>query len=101
MIYMGIFSKLLVSLVHFMGSKEMETTVPNIANQLHEWLWCYGWDVMDHCPHKPYFTPSDFSLIGLLKKHQAGKNFVVDANITQAVTSWLQTLDSNFFYAGI
>jgi len=31
---MGIFSKLLASLVHFMGSKEMETTVPNTANQL-------------------------------------------------------------------
>jgi hypothetical protein len=29
---MGIFSKLLVSLVHFMGSKEMETTVPYTAN---------------------------------------------------------------------
>jgi hypothetical protein len=56
---------------------------------------------MDHCPHKPYFTPSDFNLIELLKKHQAGKNFVADANIKQAVTSWLQILDSSFFYAGI
>jgi len=40
MIYMGIFSKLLASLVHLVGSKEMETTVPNTANQLRNWLWC-------------------------------------------------------------
>jgi hypothetical protein len=56
---------------------------------------------MDHCPQNPYFAPSDFNLFGLLKKHQAGKNFAADANIKQAVTSWLQTLDSSFFYAGI
>jgi hypothetical protein len=33
-----------------------------------------------------------------LKKHLDDKQFATDANMQQAVTSWLQTLDTDFFY---
>jgi len=33
--------------------------------------------------------------------HQAGKWFVTDINIKQAVTFWPHPLDTDFFYAGI
>ena len=35
---------------------------------------------------------SDFNLFGPLKKHLAGKRFATDADVKQAVTSWLSTL---------
>jgi hypothetical protein len=35
------------------------------------------------------------------KKREAGKGFATEADVQQAVTSWLQTLDKDFFYAGI
>jgi len=43
--------------------------------------------------------PSDFHLFTLLKKNQASKKFVTDTNMKQAVTSWLQTPETDFFYA--
>jgi hypothetical protein len=43
---------------------------------------------------------SDFHLFGPLEKDMAGKRFTTDAEVKQAATSWLQSLDSNFFYAG-
>jgi hypothetical protein len=45
--------------------------------------------------------PSGFNLLGPLKKHLAGKRFATDADMKKAVTSWLSTLDTYFFYAGI
>ena len=41
--------------------------------------------------------PSDFHLFQLLKKQLAGKRFASAADVTQAVTSWLQTLDTCVF----
>jgi len=34
----------------------------------------------------------------MLKKHKAGTKFASEITWKQAVTSWLQTLDINFFY---
>ena len=48
--------------------------------------------------------PSDFHLFGHLKKHAAGQLFATDANVNQAVASWLQTHDTHFLgrvYIGI
>jgi hypothetical protein len=42
----------------------------------------------------------DFHLFGPIKKHLADKWLAADADMKLAVT-WLQTLDSNFIYAGI
>jgi hypothetical protein len=43
-------------------------------------------------------TPTDFYLFGTLKKHLAGKQFAADTDVQHALTSWLQTLDNDFFY---
>jgi len=43
--------------------------------------------------------PIDFHLFRLLKKHKASKNFATDTNMKQAVPSWLQTPETDFFYA--
>ena len=40
----------------------------------------------------------DFHLFGPHKKHQVGKSFTEDADVKEAVTSWLQKLDIYFFY---
>ena len=45
--------------------------------------------------------PIDFHLFRLLKKHQASKKLAIDTNIKQAVISWLQTPETDFFYARI
>jgi hypothetical protein len=44
---------------------------------------------------------SDFDLFGPLNKHLAEKQFAADTNMQQAVTSWLETLATYFFYARI
>jgi hypothetical protein len=36
-----------------------------------------------------------------LKKHLGGRQFATDGEVQQAVISWLQVLDTDFFYAGI
>jgi hypothetical protein len=45
--------------------------------------------------------PSDFNFFGPLKEHLTGKRLATDTDMKQAVTSWLQTLDTDFFCMGI
>jgi len=40
-------------------------------------------------------------MLGSLKKHLAGKRFVTEADVKQAVTSWLQAVENTFFCAGL
>jgi hypothetical protein len=54
-----------------------------------------------HPPSSPDVTPRDFHLLVRFKKHLADRRFATDADVKQAGTSWLQTLDVSFFYAGI
>jgi hypothetical protein len=46
---------------------------------------------------------SDFHLFRFFKKYLAGKRFAKDAEVKQAVISWLglRTLEKDFFYAGM
>jgi hypothetical protein len=52
-----------------------------------------GWEV-------PILQPL-ISVSGPHEKHLAGKRFVTDADVKQVVSSWLQTLNADLFYAGI
>jgi hypothetical protein len=36
-----------------------------------------------------------------IKKHLAASDLAVDADVKQAVTSWLEALDADFFYAAM
>lgn len=42
-----------------------------------------------------------FHLIGFVTEHLAGKRPAVDVEVKQVVTSFLQTLDASFYYAGV
>jgi hypothetical protein len=78
--------------------KDITLTVmpgPHMTNWTSYWLRCYGWEVMDHPPYCSALAPSDFHLFRTCNKHLAGKLFVAGANMKQAVTSWLQTLDKD------
>jgi len=48
--------------------------------------------LQNHSPYSPHLAPSDFHLSGLPKKHLDGERFATDANMKQAVMSWLETL---------
>jgi len=56
---------------------------------------------MDHHPCCRDHVYSDLHLFGSQGKHLAGKLFATDADVKQAVASWLQTLDTSVFYTGI
>jgi histone-lysine N-methyltransferase SETMAR len=74
---------------------------PHSANRTRDLLRRYHWDVLDHPPYNPDLALSDFHLFGPLKKHLGGRRFATDGEVQQAVMSWLQALDTDFFYAGI
>jgi hypothetical protein len=57
--------------------------------------------VIGHPPYSPDLTPSDFHFFGPLNKHLAGNELATGTNMKQAVTSWLQIFDTDFFCAGI
>jgi histone-lysine N-methyltransferase SETMAR len=72
---------------------------PHTANRKRELLRRYNREVLDHPPYSPDLAPSDFHLFGPLKKHLGGSRFSTDGEVQQAVMSWLQALDTDFFYA--
>jgi len=52
---------------------------------------------MDYPSYSPDFLLNGYHQLGLLKKQLIGKRCATDADVKQAVTSWLQTLDTDFF----
>jgi hypothetical protein len=44
---------------------------------------------------------SGFHFFGLHKVHKTGKQFDEDTHVNHADLSWLQTLDTNFYYTNI
>jgi hypothetical protein len=61
----------------------------------------YKWEVLDHPPYSPDLAPSDLHLFGSLNEHVDERRFATDGEVQQAVMSWLQALDTDFFYVGI
>jgi hypothetical protein len=55
---------------------------------------------MDHIHYSPNLALDGLHLFGPLKKHLDDKWFATNADVKQAVTSWLQALDIDFFYSG-
>jgi hypothetical protein len=53
---------------------------------------------MGHAVYSLDLTSSDLHVFGPLKKHSAGKQYAADTDVTQAVTTSLQTRDTDFFY---
>jgi histone-lysine N-methyltransferase SETMAR len=68
---------------------------------MRELLRRYNWEVLDLPPFSHDLAPSDFHLFGRLEKHLGGRRFPTDGEVQQAVMSWLQAPDTDFFYAGV
>jgi len=77
----------------------MDVTGPKIANGTY---YCNGpmagrlWTPPPYCPDIAY---GGLRLYEPIKRQMAGKYFATDPDVKQAVTSWLQTLNTSFFYA--
>jgi hypothetical protein len=56
---------------------------------------------MDHNSYSTDLVPGDRHLFRTPKKHPADKRFATDAEVKQAATSWIETLDTEFHYARI
>jgi len=79
----------------------MEFTRPSTANRTYDRLRLCGWEATDHHPYSTDLVPRYFHLFVYLKEHLAGKRFAADADMKQVVAYWIQTLDIDFFYAGM
>lgn len=101
MLPISICCKLLGSQVLLKGSKQMEVIGHHAASWTCGWLQCNSWIITDNAPNNPNLLSIDFYLFGSLKKHLAGEQFATYANIKQAITSRLKTLDSDFFIAKV
>jgi len=88
-----------VSRVLLKGSKEIRNIGTHTANQT-----CDGYGTMVGrlltTPLSPDIAPSDFKFLILPTKPLIGKQFATDADVKQAVTSWLQIYENDFFYNG-
>jgi hypothetical protein len=70
-------------------------TGPHTANSTSSRSLRYDCQVTYHPTHSPDLASSNFHLLGPLKKHLASMRFATDADVKQAVTSWLQTTDTD------
>ena len=75
------------------GLQKMEIIWSHTANRTCDRLGQYGGEVIDHPPLQS--QSRDFHMFRL---HLAGSRFATDANMKQAVNSWLQMLDTDIIY---
>ena len=66
--------------------------------QTREWSRSHNQEVLENLPCNRAQT---LHLFVQSKKHLAGRRFAEDADVKQAVTSWLHALDTHFFYVMI
>jgi hypothetical protein len=71
----------------------MEIAGPHTCDELEH----NGWEVMDYSSCGPDFALSDYHQLELFKKQLIGKRCATDADVKQAVISYLQTLDTDLF----
>jgi hypothetical protein len=57
--------------------------------------------MMDNPPYNANLMTGEFLLPESFKKTLTGKLFATDMDVKQAVTSWLQTNETDFYYVGI
>jgi hypothetical protein len=54
---------------------------------------------MDEASYCSDLVLSDFYLLGSIEKYLAGKRFAADADVKQALSSWLEALHADFLKA--
>ncbi|GFN87767.1 ribonuclease hi [Plakobranchus ocellatus] len=78
-----------------------DNATPNSANLTQQWLQRYGWKILPHPAHSPDLAPSDFHLIGPLKRHLGGMAFETEDDLISELRNWFDNLDVDFFRVGI
>lgn len=78
-----------------------DNATPHTASCTRHWLDRYNWEVLDHPSYSPDLAPSDFHLLGPLKRHLSGQHFQADSEIREAVKTWLSTRVPEFYAEGI
>ena len=94
LLHVGVYRKSLASQVLPKRSEQIEITWHEVGT--------VGKAVHSHLAIAPHQSEGRLPLFGSPKKHLAGKQIATDADMKQAVASWLQTLDTHYsFYAEI
>jgi len=78
----------------------VEITGFHTATRICDWLRHYSRKVTRRPPRSPNLSRNDFHLSRLLQKYPAGKRFETNADVNQAATFWLHTLDTDICYTG-
>lgn len=60
-----------------------------------------GFEELNHPPYSPDLAPSDFYLFGILKKRFRGQRFDSDEEVKEAVETFFENCDNEFFAKGI
>ena len=60
-----------------------------------------GFELLPHPPYSPELAPSDFHLFPNMKKNLAGRKFASDDEVMDAVSSYLEDQDLEFYRRGI
>ena len=61
----------------------------------------FEWDILDHLPYSPDFTPSNYHLFLHLRKHLAGKKFDNDDEVQEEVMTLFKGQAADFYDSGI
>ncbi|GFO39781.1 histone-lysine N-methyltransferase SETMAR [Plakobranchus ocellatus] len=78
-----------------------DNATPHSANRTQQWLQRYGWEILPHPAHSPDLAPSDFNLLGPLKRHLGGMAFETEDDLISELRNWFDNLDVDFFRVGI
>ena len=78
-----------------------DNATPHSANLTQQWLQRYGWGILPHPAHSPDLAPSDFHLIGPLKRPLRGMAFETEDDLVGELKNLFAHLDVDFFQVGI
>ena len=74
---------------------------PHTARLTLETVEQLGLEVLLHPPYSPDLAPSDYRLIGPMKKMLGGQKFASDTEMQSVVSQWLEQQPASFFASGI
>ncbi|GFW88688.1 uncharacterized protein TNCV_2833491 [Trichonephila clavipes] len=74
---------------------------PNVAVACQTLSWQIYWDVLEHLPYSPDFSPCEYSIFGPLQNSLKGWRFPDDNEVQAAVENWFHNQHRIFFTQGI
>ncbi|GFR87993.1 histone-lysine N-methyltransferase SETMAR [Elysia marginata] len=75
--------------------------MPHSANLSQQWLQHFGWEILPHPARSPDLAPSDFHLLGSLKRHLGVMAFETEGDLVGELKNWFAHLVLDFFRVGI